>query len=126
MAKSNTAMMPSREPVAPPAKIALNLTINGTRRQLDVAPWTTLLDLLRDRLDLTGLDRLYGAPAKMGSDLKSRVGAVGIGHRAISAESREAATLVARVSVTVPLERERHRCMPESFGHDVGPHSCVE
>jgi xanthine dehydrogenase YagT iron-sulfur-binding subunit len=54
MAKSNTATMPSREPVAPPAKIALNLTINGTRRQLDVAPWTTLLDLLRDRLDLTG------------------------------------------------------------------------
>jgi len=37
-----------------PDKIALSLTVNGVARQLDVAPWTTLLDLLRDRLDLTG------------------------------------------------------------------------
>jgi xanthine dehydrogenase YagT iron-sulfur-binding subunit len=30
------------------------LTINGKKTQLDVAPWTTLLDALRDHLDLTG------------------------------------------------------------------------
>jgi xanthine dehydrogenase YagT iron-sulfur-binding subunit len=30
------------------------MTINGAHMQLRVAPWTTLLDMLRDRLDLTG------------------------------------------------------------------------
>ena len=30
------------------------LTINGQRRELEVDPWTTLLDLMRERLDLTG------------------------------------------------------------------------
>ncbi|MEG9505355.1 MAG: (2Fe-2S)-binding protein [Methylorubrum extorquens] len=34
--------------------IGITLTINGPRRELRVAPWTTLLDLLRERLDLTG------------------------------------------------------------------------
>ncbi|KQP28530.1 (2Fe-2S)-binding protein [Methylobacterium sp. Leaf102] len=34
--------------------IAISLTINGQARTLDVAPWTTLLDLLREDLDLTG------------------------------------------------------------------------
>ena len=33
---------------------ASRLTINGQRRELQVTPWTTLLDLLRERLDLTG------------------------------------------------------------------------
>ncbi|MCF5710028.1 2Fe-2S iron-sulfur cluster binding domain-containing protein [Pseudomonas syringae] len=33
---------------------AISLTLNGQLRQLDVQPWTTLLDLLRDRLDLVG------------------------------------------------------------------------
>jgi xanthine dehydrogenase YagT iron-sulfur-binding subunit len=37
-----------------PAPVSITLTINGEPRTLDVAPWTTLLDLLRDRLDLTG------------------------------------------------------------------------
>jgi xanthine dehydrogenase YagT iron-sulfur-binding subunit len=37
-----------------PAPVSITLTINGEPRALDVAPWTTLLDLLRDRLDLTG------------------------------------------------------------------------
>src|SRR5579864_9562465 len=37
-----------------PDKIAVSLTVNGVARQLDVAPWTTLLDVLRDHLDLTG------------------------------------------------------------------------
>src|SRR5258708_6999385 len=30
------------------------LTVNGAVKQLVVAPWTTLLDLLRERLNLTG------------------------------------------------------------------------
>ncbi|HEU0084111.1 MAG TPA: 2Fe-2S iron-sulfur cluster-binding protein, partial [Bradyrhizobium sp.] len=34
--------------------MGITLTINGVRKDLEVAPWTTLLDLLRDRLDLTG------------------------------------------------------------------------
>src|SRR3954454_8021881 len=54
MADSDTAARAPKEALAPPAKISISLTINGTRRQLEVAPWTTLLDLLRDRLDLTG------------------------------------------------------------------------
>ena len=32
----------------------MSLTVNGIERQLSVAPWTTLLDALRDHLDLTG------------------------------------------------------------------------
>ena len=34
--------------------IPLTLTVNGHKQQLRVEPWTTLLDLLRERLDLTG------------------------------------------------------------------------
>ena len=32
----------------------LSLTVNGRKHELHVAPWTTLLDLLREHLDLTG------------------------------------------------------------------------
>ncbi|WP_415926907.1 (2Fe-2S)-binding protein [Methylobacterium sp. 4-46] len=35
-------------------RVAVTLTINGEERQLRVAPWTSLLDLLREELDLTG------------------------------------------------------------------------
>ncbi len=38
----------------PPATQSITLTINGQERHLEVAPWTTLLDLLRESLDLTG------------------------------------------------------------------------
>nr|WP_294547350.1 (2Fe-2S)-binding protein [uncultured Rhodopila sp.] len=34
--------------------LPIELTINGDRRRLNVAPWTTLLDLLRLDLNLTG------------------------------------------------------------------------
>ena len=54
MADNNSATQPLKQTTAPPPKISITLTINGTRRQLEVAPWTTLLDLLRDRLELTG------------------------------------------------------------------------
>ena len=37
-----------------PPKIAITLQINGVPCDLTVAPWTTLLDVLRDHLDLTG------------------------------------------------------------------------
>jgi len=42
------------ETVPAPQKIAISLTVNGVEIKLAVAPWTTLLDALRDRLDLTG------------------------------------------------------------------------
>src|SRR6202790_468208 len=42
------------EPIQVPDKIAVTLTVNGVARKLSVAPWTTLLDALRDHLDLTG------------------------------------------------------------------------
>lgn len=37
-----------------PERIPINLVVNGIRRTLEVVPWTTLLDALRDRLELTG------------------------------------------------------------------------
>ena len=37
-----------------PVKVPVSLTINGIETQLSVAPWTTLLDTLRDHLGLTG------------------------------------------------------------------------
>ena len=40
--------------VPAPVKVPVALTINGKPTQLTVAPWTTLLDALRDHLDLTG------------------------------------------------------------------------
>ena len=40
-------------PGAPPTH-RIGLSINGARKQLEVAPWTSLLDLLRETLDLTG------------------------------------------------------------------------
>ncbi|MBA1288185.1 MULTISPECIES: (2Fe-2S)-binding protein [Pseudomonas] len=36
------------------ASHSINITLNGQPRSLDVLPWTTLLDLLRERLDLVG------------------------------------------------------------------------
>jgi xanthine dehydrogenase YagT iron-sulfur-binding subunit len=42
------------QPEAPPAKHPIQLTINGREHALRVEPWVTLLDLLRERLDLTG------------------------------------------------------------------------
>ena len=44
----------TQPPVSADTPIGITLTINGQRRELQVAPWTTLLDLLRERLDLTG------------------------------------------------------------------------
>src|SRR5215467_8756526 len=41
-------------PTPLPKKITVALTVNGSLKQLELAPWTTLLDALRDHLDLTG------------------------------------------------------------------------
>jgi len=54
MVQTRTAGGPVRETVAPPDKISIVLIVNGVEMQLVVAPWTTLLDALRDHLDLTG------------------------------------------------------------------------
>ena len=45
---------PTQRINAMPEKIPVTLNVNGKRVQLSVAPWTTLLDALRDHLDLTG------------------------------------------------------------------------
>jgi xanthine dehydrogenase YagT iron-sulfur-binding subunit len=41
-------------PLAGSTRMPLALTINGVRQELMVEPWVTLLDLLREQLDLTG------------------------------------------------------------------------
>jgi xanthine dehydrogenase YagT iron-sulfur-binding subunit len=46
-----SALRVAAEPIA---TLPLTLTINGQAHDLQVEPWTTLLDLLRDKLDLTG------------------------------------------------------------------------
>ena len=51
MAQTRTA---ARSTIPAPDKISVVLTVNGAETQLNVAPWTTLLDALRDHLDLTG------------------------------------------------------------------------
>ena len=51
MTRTGTAGRPT---IPAPEKIPIALTINGIATQLQVAAWTTLLDALRDHLDLTG------------------------------------------------------------------------
>ena len=49
--QTHTAPRPT---IPAPEKIPVRLTVNGVEMQLKLAPWTTLLDALRDHLDLTG------------------------------------------------------------------------
>ena len=51
MARASTA---DPATVLTPEKISVDLIVNGTETRLQVAPWTTLLDALREHLDLTG------------------------------------------------------------------------
>ncbi len=51
MTPTSTAGSPA---ISAPRKIPVALVVNGVDTQLQVAPWTTLLDALRDHLDLTG------------------------------------------------------------------------
>jgi xanthine dehydrogenase YagT iron-sulfur-binding subunit len=54
MALAAAPSPPTSNPSAPPEKLAVRLRVNGDVRQLALRPWTTLLDALRDHLDLTG------------------------------------------------------------------------
>jgi len=45
---------PSKVSAPFPATTPIILNVNGVEKQIAVAPWTTLLDLLRDHLNLTG------------------------------------------------------------------------
>src|SRR5438046_10022063 len=51
MAQKDAAAEPT---IFGPEKIEATLIINGVETQLSLAPWTTLLDVVRDHLDLTG------------------------------------------------------------------------
>ena len=44
----------SAKRISKPAPVAITLRVNGEAHKLNIAPWTTLLDALRDRLNLTG------------------------------------------------------------------------
>ena len=54
MAQPPESTIADGEAIPVPGKISVSLTVNGAAARLDVAPWTTLLDALRDHLDLTG------------------------------------------------------------------------
>jgi xanthine dehydrogenase YagT iron-sulfur-binding subunit len=54
MAQTRTAGPPIGPTIPVPDKFSVKLTVNGAETTLKVAPWTTLLDALRDHLDLTG------------------------------------------------------------------------
>jgi xanthine dehydrogenase YagT iron-sulfur-binding subunit len=51
MTRTNTV---AQTTIPAPKKITVALTVNNVETQLKIAPWTTLLDALRDHLDLTG------------------------------------------------------------------------
>ena len=49
-----TSISRAGETIQTPGKLPVALTVNGIEVKLQLAPWTTLLDALRDHLDLTG------------------------------------------------------------------------
>src|SRR6202048_1884361 len=51
---AQTSTEPSKDKLPAPDKISVAMTVNGAEARLHVSPWTTLLDALRDHLDLTG------------------------------------------------------------------------
>ena len=53
MTRTNTPER-TRDMISVPDKIPVSLIVNGIETQLKLAPWTTLLDALREHLDLTG------------------------------------------------------------------------
>lgn len=53
MSSHTTRPRHAKDPI-PEQRIALSMTINGARCDLEVAPTVTLLDVIRDELDLTG------------------------------------------------------------------------
>jgi xanthine dehydrogenase YagT iron-sulfur-binding subunit len=53
MAQTSTARK-SRNLVPGPGKLSVGMVVNGVMTTLELAPWTTLLDALREHLNLTG------------------------------------------------------------------------
>ncbi len=53
MARTKTPQR-SSDSIPVPDKVPVSLIVNGVETQLKLASWTTLLDALRDHLDLTG------------------------------------------------------------------------
>src|SRR5436309_16098510 len=60
MARTARAPKQAAHTIPAPEKLTVTLTVNGRETQLNVAPWTTLLDALRDRLGLTGTKKGCG------------------------------------------------------------------
>jgi xanthine dehydrogenase YagT iron-sulfur-binding subunit len=54
MVRTATVQRAPSKQATPPQKLTVRLIVNGKRRELQLRPWTTLLDALRDHLDLTG------------------------------------------------------------------------
>jgi xanthine dehydrogenase YagT iron-sulfur-binding subunit len=54
MTQTSIVAEPIRKIISSPDQIPIVLIVNGVERQLRVAPWVTVLDALRDHLDLTG------------------------------------------------------------------------
>jgi xanthine dehydrogenase YagT iron-sulfur-binding subunit len=52
--KTASPTLPRRAGLKLPPKIPVALNVNGVETHLKVAPWTTLLDALRDHIGLTG------------------------------------------------------------------------
>lgn len=57
-AKAEAADSVSGETVVGPGKVAVTLTVNGRPRDLEIEPRVTLLDALREELDLTGAKKV--------------------------------------------------------------------
>jgi len=51
---SQSTLLDRAKPPSRQAEITVTLNVNGRDRDLTIPPWTTLLDALRERLDLTG------------------------------------------------------------------------
>lgn len=54
MARSQSQQRKPQDNFSAASSMTVAIDINGEKRALTVAPWTTLLDALRDRLNLTG------------------------------------------------------------------------
>jgi xanthine dehydrogenase YagT iron-sulfur-binding subunit len=54
MARKSSAARPIRKVITAPDSVPVALIVNGIEMQLKVASWTTLLDALREHLNLTG------------------------------------------------------------------------
>lgn len=54
MVRTSRTARPIAEAIPGPDKIPVELIVNDETKRLTLAPWTTLLDALRDHLDLTG------------------------------------------------------------------------